>query len=321
MFENKKILVTGGSGMIGRELVTMLLDRGAEITVASLDSPRDMDERVNFKPANLTLKHNCEIMVKGMDMVFHLAGIKGSPLMCQKKPASFSVPMQQFNLNMMEAAVNEDVEWYLYTSSVGVYKPAEVFYEDDVWKTFPSENDRFAGWAKRMGELQAQAYSIENDWNRVSIVRPANVYGNYDNFDPETAMVIPSLICKASSSPVLDVWGDGSPIRDFIHARDVARGMMHMVENKVIVPVNLGSGKGVTIKEIAESVAKSFGSEREINWQVDKPTGDAKRLLSMERANSLGFYPEISLEDGISETVDWFLNNQSLVGNRHNAFK
>ena len=110
-----KILVTGGSGMIGRELVTMLLDRGAEITVASLDSPRDMDERVNFKPANLTLKHNCEIMVKGMDMVFHLAGIKGSPLMCQKKPASFSVPMQQFNLNMMEAAVNEDVEWYLYT--------------------------------------------------------------------------------------------------------------------------------------------------------------------------------------------------------------
>ena len=318
---NKKILVTGGSGMIGRELVNLLLLRGAEVTIASLDNVKNMDERVKVRTADLTLKHNCEIMVKGMDMVFHLAGIKGSPLMCQKKPASFSVPMQQFNLNMMEAAVKEDVEWYLYTSSVGVYKPAEVFEEDDVWKTFPSENDRFAGWAKRMGELQAQAYQIENDWDRFSIVRPANVYGRFDNFNPDTAMVIPSLIAKASENEVLDVWGDGSPVRDFIHAFDVARGMVHMVENGINDPVNLGSGSGVTIKEVAETVAGSFDPKRTINWQTDKPTGDSKRILSMSRANNFGFSPEISLKDGIKDTVEWYLENKSLVNNRHEAFK
>ena len=91
--------------MIGRELVNLLLLRGAEVTIASLDNVKNMDKRVKVRTADLTLKHNCEIMVRGMDMVFHLAGIKGSPLMCKEKPASFSVPMQQFNLNMMEAAV------------------------------------------------------------------------------------------------------------------------------------------------------------------------------------------------------------------------
>lgn len=307
--------------MIGRELVNLLLLRGAEVTIASLDHVKNMDERVKVRTADLTLKHNCEIMVKGMDMVFHLAGIKGSPLMCKERPASFSVPMQQFNLNMMEAAVKEDVEWYLYTSSVGVYKPAEVFEEDDVWKTFPSENDKFAGWAKRMGELQAQAYQIENNWDRFSIVRPANVYGRFDNFNPDTAMVIPSLIAKASENEVLDVWGDGSPVRDFIHAIDVARGMVHMVVNGINDPVNLGSGSGVTIKEVAETIAGSFDPKRTINWQTDKPTGDTKRLLSMSRANSYGFSPEISLKDGIKDTVDWYLKNKSLINNRHEAFK
>ena len=131
----------------------------------------------------------------------------------------------------MEAARRCGVDRFLYTSSIGVYSPSEIFHEDDVWNTFPSPNDRFAGWAKRMGELQAEAYAIEYGWERISIVRPANVYGPFDNFDPGSAMVIPSLINRATSgeNPLL-VWGDGSQIRDFVHADDVARGMLVVVE-------------------------------------------------------------------------------------------
>ena len=109
--------------------------------------------------------------------------------MTAQKPASFFVPTITFNTNMMEAARRCKVKKYLYTSTIGVYAPAEVFYEDDVWKTFPSPNDRFAGWAKRMGELQAEAYAIEYGWKDIAIVRPANVYGPFDNFDPTNAMV------------------------------------------------------------------------------------------------------------------------------------
>jgi GDP-L-fucose synthase len=121
-------------------------------------------------------------------------------------------------------------------------------------------------------------------------------------------MVIPSLIKKAHENDKLSVWGDGSPIRDIIHAEDVARGMIHMVENKVTEPINLGSGTGVTIKEVAEIVSEYFG--KEIVWDKTKPSGDAKRLMDMSKAESYGFTPKISLKQGIIDTIEWYLKNK-----------
>jgi GDP-L-fucose synthase len=227
-----------------------------------------------------------------------------------------------FSFNMMEAARRAGVGRYLFTSSIGVYQPADIFREDDVWKTFPSPNDRFAGWAKRMAELQAEAYQIEYGWDNISIVRPANVYGPYDNFDPENAMVIPSLIRRAmeGESP-LTVWGDGSPVRDFIHAYDVARGMMMAVEQGINVPINLGSGHGIKIREIVEQIVKNLQDEREVVWDISKPAGDALRLMDTTLAkNLIGFETEISLSDGIKETMDWFQENDKDVDNRYNVF-
>lgn len=319
-FEGQRVLVTGGGGMIGRSLVKMLLKRGAKITIADLTIPSDLPDEVNFKRADLRYFDQCQKLVLAeADYVFNLVGVKGSPKMCAEQPADFMVPMLQFNTNMMEASRFAKVKWYLYTSSVGVYHPAEVFKEDDVWSTFPSPNDRFAGWAKRMGELQAEAYSIQYGWDQVSIVRPANVYGRYDNFDPANAMVIPSLIRKAHENEILEVWGDGSPIRDFIHADDVARGMIFVVENEITKPVNLGSGDGLTIKTIAETIANEFG--REIKWLTDNPTGDLKRIFDMSRAESYGFTTEVSIEDGIADTIRWFLDNKQMIDERYNAFR
>jgi len=318
MFKNKKVLITGGHGMIGRELVEILLGLEANVTVADISKNTNL-EGVTYKQVDLRFFDQCIEICKDQDYVFNLVGIKGSPKMCAEQPADFMVPMLQFNTNMMEAAMRQGVKWYLYTSSVGVYQPAEVLVEDDVWKTFPSPNDRFAGWAKRIGELQAEAYAIQHGRNNISIVRPANVYGKNDNFDPENAMVIPSLIRKASENDVLEVWGDGSSIRDFIHAKDVALGMVYVVENNITKPVNLGSGTGVQIKDIAKAISKKFN--KDIKWLTDKPTGDARRVFDMSRATSIGFTPSISIEEGINSTIDWFLKNKDIIDNRFNAFK
>ena len=180
-------------------------------------------------------------------------------------------------------------------------------------------NDWFGGWAKRMGELQCQAYERQYGEGRCSIVRPANVYGAYDNFDLESAMVVPSLIRKAFSGNKLSVWGDGSAIRDFIHARDVAEGMIFAVENKITQPMNLGSGEGVTIKKVTEIVAEIAGVE--VEWDTTKPSGDARRVFDMTRANSFGFFPKVSIEDGIRETVSWYLENKNFADAGLDSFK
>lgn len=319
-FKNKKVLVTGGTGLIGRPLVEMLSDAGAIVTVVSLDSiPRVQNGCSTFLQLDLREMENCRTACEGQDIIFQLAGIKGSPVATKTKPASFFVPTLQFSTNMMEAARLADVEWYLNTSSIGVYGPAEVFYEDAVWDDKPSTHDKFAGWAKRIGEMQAEAYKIECGWDRCSIVRPANVYGPFDSFANDSAMVIPSLIKRAiNGENPLKAWGDGSPIRDFIHARDVARGMMMVVENKVQEPVNLGSGIGVSIKELAETIAELTGIT--VEWDITKPNGDKKRLMDMKRASGIGFKPEISLKDGLKQTIDWYKVNKNQDSLRYNVF-
>jgi len=321
IYKNKKILVTGGTGLIGRPLVQKLLDLGASVRIASLDDPSRAHPDAEFQQVNLTRFENCMKACKDMDFVFQLAGIKGSPAMTRQKPASFFTPTILFNTNMLEAAKQSNVDRYLFTSSVGVYSPAEVFYEDDVWKTFPSENDRFAGWAKRMGELQTEAYKIEYGWDKIAIVRPANVYGSYDNFDPKNAMVIPSLIKRAlDGENPFTVWGDGSPVRDFIHAEDVAEGMLFALDKGTGMPLNLGSGVGVSIKKIVEIIIDNLDEKPEIFWDTSKPSGDKKRVLDISKAKSLGWKPKISIEKGIKEVIDWYKENKDIVDKRYNVF-
>ncbi len=321
MFSGKKVLVTGGSGMIGRYLVELLLDEGADVHVVALDDNVVLDG-VAYTKADLTEKQACDKACKGMDHVFHLAGVKGSPKITVGRPASFMVPLMQFNLNMMEAAWNNGVEKYLYTSSIGVYQPASVLREDDVWRTSPSPNDRCSGWAKRMGELQAEAYKIEHGWNDIVIVRPANVYGRYDNFDEDSgAMVVPSLILRTlSGGDTLSVWGDGSAKRDFLHAKDAARGILHMMKANPSDPVNLGSGVGVSIKDLVSVILKCTGMNPEVIWDTSKPLGDVRRILDVTRATGLGWKPEISLEAGIKDTCEWLEDNWDIAFNRYSVF-
>lgn len=321
-FENQSVLVAGGTGMIGRYVVDLLVAAGAKVRVASRDTPVGLREDVSFIPVDLMYMDQCLSVCKDIDIVFNLMGIKGSPAMSKQKPASFFVPTILCSVNLMEAARRSGVEKYLFTSSIGVYNPTELLKEDDVWKTFPSEHDKYPGWAKRVAELQSDVYRIEYGWNNISVVRPANVYGRYDNFDPANAMVIPSLIRRVvNGENPLVVWGDGSCIRDFIHAKDVARGMLLAVEKNCTQPINLGSGTQTTIKQVVEVITSCFEEKPEVIWDTSKPSGDAIRLMDISRAKSLlGFECEISLEEGIADTVAWYLENKNVNDGRYNVF-
>ena len=304
-----KILITGASGMVGKHLVDMCLQKGYFVKGTDIryderySEEKYWGENFDFQHGNLNNYQRCLELVNGVDVVFHVAGVKGSPKRAAEQPNDYFTPMLQMNTNMAEAARIAGVEWYVYTSTIGVYQPAEVFKEDDVWKTFPSENDKYAGWVKRLGELQLDCFETHYGLKNYSIVRPANIYGEYDNFGEEST-VIASLVKKGCNDKLLSVWGDGTPIRDFIHAEDVARGILMSYENKITEPINLGSGDGVRIKDIASIVATHYG--KEIEYDMEKPNGDNKRLMDMTRANSYGFHPKVDLETGIKRVIKYY---------------
>lgn len=321
-YSGRRVLVTGGTGLIGRPLVESLVALGAKVKVVSLDDRSRCPEGGEYEQLDLRSYDNCYRACHGAEIVFNLIGIKGSPRMMKEKPASYFVPSMLFNTNMMAAAYAARVERYLFTSSIGVYAPAEVFKEEDVWKTFPSPNDRFAGWAKRMGELQADAYRIEFGWKGISIVRPANVYGPFDNFDPENAMVIPSLIRRAvSGEDPFVVWGDGSEVRDFIYSGDCAEAILLVVERGYNEPVNIGSGTRRTIADVANAIVNRIPKRPELKWDVSKGGGDKIRVMDTTRLASLGFSCSTSLEEGISKTIDWYLAHQDVSDKRYNVWR
>ena len=289
---NKSALVIGCNGMVGRALMRTLAHSKTYFTIRGVDIETDM-----------TIKSNTEI-IKDYDHIYHLAGIKGSPLRAKERPADY-LPMLQFDTNVIEAVGKYKPEWFLYTSSVGVYPPSELFKENSVWNKVPSENDKVPAYIKRMGELSCYAIRATYGYENISIVRPANIYGPNDNFGDEST-VIASLIKKGCNDDIINVWGDGSPIRDFIYCEDVARGMLHMVENKINVPVNLGSGEGVKISDIANTIGRHF--DKEVKYDKSKPNGDMRRQMDTRRAESVGFKPKYTLEHGIKKTIEWYLN-------------
>ncbi len=321
-YKDKKVLVAGGTGMIGRFLVDKLIEKGAKVRISSLDDASRANPEAEFIKTDLTDYSNCLSACDNMDYVFNLLCVKGSPKIIAERPASFFDSIALFNINLLRAARKAGAERYFYTSTIGVYAPAEVFREDDVWKTMPSKNDWFSGWAKRIGELQAGAYQVEFNWNKISIARPANVYGPYDNFNPTNSMVVPSLIKRVvdGENPLI-VWGNGSQVRDFVYAEDVAEGISLVLEKEYSLPVNLGSGTGYSIKNLAEVITAKIKNPPAVVWDISKPQGDKRRVMDISRAKSLGWEPRTSLEDGIEKTMKWYAENKQITDDRYDVLK
>ena len=322
IFYKKSVLVTGGTGLIGIQLVKKLFLEGAKVTVASLEHNPELPNGVRFYKQDLRIFKNCLKVTRNIDYVFHLAGIKGSPKMAKENPYTFMLPMLLFNTNMIEASRVNKVKKFLYTSSIGVYNPNTIMKEEDVWKTFPSKNDWYSGWSKRVGELTIQACSEENKKMKISIVRPANVFGPFDNFDKNSAMVIPSLINKffESKNKEVEVWGNGMQIRDFIYSEIAADAMIFIMKKNYSEPVNIASGRGYKIKEVVNIINNYFDNKYKIKWKKVKFTGDAKRVMSINKLKKLGFKMKFDLKDSIFKTIDWYKENKKNSFKRYSVF-
>jgi len=318
-FKDKKILVTGGTGMIGREVVKILCNVGADVRIVSLDNI-NINEKAQHIQGDLRSFELCKKLTKDVEYVFHIAGIKGSIEVTKKKPASFFVPLLMMNTNILEASRENNVEKLVYTSSIGAYSSAEVFKEGENQEGPPM--DMFPGWAKRMAELQIKAYNIQYRMENFAIVRPCNVYGPGDNFDPDNAMVIPSLMYRIyNGEDPVNVWGNGDAIRDFVFSRDVAEGIiqaLHYGTNGSFV--NLGSGEGYSIKELVETLNKIVDFNYE--FDVTKPSGFPRRVMDISLAKEIiNYNPSTDLYEGLKETWNWFKNNNDEYLKKKNYFK
>ena len=298
--------------MIGSHLVELLVEKGANVRI--IEHEREVPDELkklelDIMRGDLTDRKFSDNVVKDMDYIFHLAAYTGGLGRTSTHPASTLTPNLIMDGNILESAKNERIEKFLYASCTCIYPNDEKTLEEgDAWKGNPPEAHASYSWSKRMGERQAIAFHKEYGMD-IAIVRPSNSYGPRDSDDLETAHALGSLIMKAikKMDPFI-IWGDGSPIREYIYAKDAAKGMLLAMENYCVGdPINLASGEFVSIDELARKILSITNTDPEIKFDMDKPSGQKRRVLSNKKAEEkIGFKAETSLDIGIEKTINWY---------------
>lgn len=342
-YTDKRVLVTGATGLIGIPLVQRLVREGAKVTAVGreLYSQKLLWEQLEGADRlrwDLRTWDSCRLAVLGHDMVFHLAGTKGGVSVGNRYAAHFMVPQLLMNTMLLEAARREGVERLLVCSSIGVYPGQKTGWkalvEGDAWLRPPHAMNWYQAHAKRMLELQCQSYNDSFDWDKIAICRIANTYGPFDNFNPVNAMVVPSLVARAfeahEKGEPLVVWGDGMPLRDFVYSEDVAEALLLAMEKGAdCQPVNIGSGIkhaetgvwGEKVQRLAEIVAAQFPNLA-IEYDRTKPNGQAAAVMNCDYAREhLGWESSTPLEDGIAWTVKWYRENRHQLPKHYNVFE
>lgn len=315
--KNKSVLITGANGLVGLPTVSKCIHEGASkvyaVDIKISDNLAKLQQQhpnvLEIVNSDLTYLHNCEALFKNkIDIVLHIAGVKGSPARSSKQPCDYLFPMLMFNTNMIKAAFDAKVEWFVYLSSVGVYQPTDIMREEDVWVTVPSQNDWYPGWTKRMGEATLESLRVQYGWDNWTVIRPSNIYGTNDNFAPD-ATVISTNIWKLFNvdGEEMVCWGNGSAKRDFVFGDDVAQATIDVVKKEVRDIINFGCGEAVSIKETIETIIECYteitGKTKKIVWDETKTNGDPIRCLSSDRQKKYGILPMISLKEGIKQTI------------------
>ncbi len=310
-FPYKNIVVTGGAGFLGRFLVQKLRDAGAEVFV-----PRSKDYDLVKGADVVRLLEDTR-----PEMVIHLAAVVGGIGHNQKNPGRFFYDNLMMGVQLIEQSRLHDVKKFVATGTVCAYpKFTPVpFKEDDIWNGYPEETNAPYGLAKKMMLVQSQSYREQYGFNSIFLL-PANLFGPFDNFDLETSHVIPALIRKCvearrSGAPFIEAWGSGGVSREFLYVEDCAEGIFRAAADyDESLPVNLGNGREVMIRELVELIAKLTGFRGEIKWQASRPDGQPRRRLDVTRAlEKFGFRAQTSLEDGLRQTIDWYEGQESGV--------
>lgn len=304
-WSDKRVTVTGGGGFLGSFIVEKLHARGARNvfiprkTDYDLVNPGDLGRMLdNSKP----------------DIVVHAAALAGGIGANRARPADFFYTNLMMGIPLMHEAWKRGVKKFVALGTICSYPKfaPTPFREEDLWDGYPEETNAPYGLAKKMLLVQAQAYREQYGFNAVFLL-PVNLYGPRDNFDLETSHVIPALIRKFTEArergdKQAELWGDGSPTREFLYVEDAAEGVILAAERyNGPEPVNLGSGREISIRNLAETIAKFTGYEGEFVWNTDKPNGQPRRLLDVSRAEKyFGFRAGTSFEEGLHKTVEWF---------------
>jgi GDP-L-fucose synthase len=302
---NKRILVTGGAGFLGRQVIEQLCQAGAKREKITIVRSRDYDLRELDK---------CKQAVAQQDIVIHLAAHVGGIGLNQVKPAELFYDNLMMGTQLIHAAYLAGVEKFVCVGTICAYpKFTPVpFKEDDLWNGYPEETNAPYGVAKKALLVQLQAYKQQYGFNGIYLL-PVNLYGPEDNFNPDSSHVIPALIRKVHEAQQkgekqLPVWGDGSPTREFLYSTDAARGIvMGTTDYNDSEPVNLGTGYEITIRDLITIICELMEFEGEIVWQTDKPNGQPRRCLDTERAKqAFGFTAEVGFKEGLKNTIDWY---------------
>ena len=306
--ENKRILVTGGAGFVGRQVVDRLHKAGANPDNITILRSRDYDLR--------TLEA-CQKAVQKQNIIIHLAAHVGGIGLNKEKPAELFYDNLMMGAQLIDCAHKANVEKFVCVGSICAYpKFTPVpFKEEDLWNGYPEETNAPYGIAKKALLVQLEAYRQQYGFNGVYLL-PVNLYGPEDNFDPKSSHVIPALIRKVHEAQVggkkeLSVWGDGSPSREFLYSTDAARGIVMATQfYNESDPINLGTNYEVKIRNLVELICELMDFQGELVWEIDKPNGQPRRCLDTKKAKEkFGFVAEVDLKQGLKNTIEWYRQN------------
>ena len=306
--KNKRILITGGAGFLGNFVVQKLLKRGVSKKNISIPRSKDFD---------LRKWENCQKVVKGQDLVIHLAGKVGGIGFNRKKAGEIFYDNLMMGTQLMEAARLAGIEKFVAIGTICAYPKFTPlpFAETSLWNGYPEETNASYGIAKKMQLVQAQAYRQQYGFNAIYLL-PVNLYGPGDNFNPESSHVIPSLIKKIADAQkggqkYIEVWGTGKASREFLYAEDCAEGIILATEKyNSPEPVNLGTNREIKIKDLVKIICRIMSFKGEIHWDKSKPDGQPRRMVDVTLAKKrFGFRAKTDFETGLKKTIDWYLQN------------
>ncbi len=308
---NKRILVTGGAGFLGKQVIEQLTLAGA--APHNITIPRSHN-------CDLRRLENCYQAVAQQDIVIHLAAHVGGIGLNQAKPAELFYDNLMMGVQLIHAAYEAGVEKFVCIGTICAYpKFTPVpFQEEHLWDGYPEETNAPYGIAKKALLVQLQSYRQQYGFNGIYLL-PVNLYGPEDNFDPRSSHVIPALIHKIheaqqKGTTTLPVWGDGSPTREFLYSTDAGRGIVMATQMyDEAEPINLGTHEEIAIRDLVPLICDLMGFEGEIIWETDKPNGQPRRCLDTTKAREkFGFIAQTYLRQGLKATIDWY-RQQCLV--------
>jgi GDP-L-fucose synthase len=314
--KNKRILLTGGNGFVGKHVYKKLLERGVKPENVIIPKSKENDLREKEVTDKLT---------KNIDLVIHLAGNVGGIGYNQEFPGSLFYDNITMGVNLIESARKNKVEKFVCIGTICAYpKFTPVpFKEENLWNGYPEETNAPYGIAKKALLVMLQAYRKQYGFNGIYLL-PVNMYGPGDTFDPKRSHVIPALIkkiadAKEKGEKEVIVWGTGKASREFLYVEDTAEAIMLASEKyDKPDPVNIGAGFEITIKELVELLVKLMDYKGKIIWDKTKPDGQPRRMLDTSKAyKEFGFKAKTKFEEGLRKTIDWYYQNIVKKTNNH----